>query len=200
MPVFSDDKYSTIWSLLTDPVYKGLFTGVIQELRRHRRPADLEDESVGSFLNRRLGAPNIGNNIVSAILHGIFAGDIDQLSMKSLFPGLWHKEDVHGSVALGLGIDMTSGYVDIRYRDYLVREEMLEKLPLPVVDTLHIASLYYFRNGMGTLSCALEKSLRANPNVEFKMNHKVNGIEYISESEDVKVSLPLCRSVRAKGA
>jgi oxygen-dependent protoporphyrinogen oxidase len=58
--------------------------------------ADEEDESVGSFFRRRFGAEAV-DLIAQPLLGGIHAGDIDRLSMRSLFPRLLDAERRHGS-------------------------------------------------------------------------------------------------------
>jgi oxygen-dependent protoporphyrinogen oxidase len=60
------------------------------------RNAD-EDESVGSFFRRRFG-PEAAHLIAQPLLGGIHAGDIDVLSMRSLFPALVAAERARGTV------------------------------------------------------------------------------------------------------
>jgi oxygen-dependent protoporphyrinogen oxidase len=55
------------------------------------------DESVGSFFRRRFGAETVGL-IAEPLLGGIHAGEIDRLSMRSLFPRFVEAEATHGSV------------------------------------------------------------------------------------------------------
>ena len=55
------------------------------------------DESVGSFFRRRFGAETVGL-IAEPLLGGIHAGDIDRLSMASLFPRFVEAEARDGSV------------------------------------------------------------------------------------------------------
>jgi len=60
-----------------------------------RRPN--EDESVGSFFRRRFGAETVAL-VADPLLGGIHAGDIDRLSMASLFPRFIEAERRNGSV------------------------------------------------------------------------------------------------------
>ena len=55
------------------------------------------DESVGSFFRRRFG-PEVVDLIAQPLLGGIHAGDVEQLSMRSLFPRLLEAERLHGTV------------------------------------------------------------------------------------------------------
>lgn len=56
-----------------------------------------DDESVGAFFRRRFG-PDTVDVIAQPLLGGIHAGDIEQLSMRSLFPRLLELERTHGRV------------------------------------------------------------------------------------------------------
>lgn len=64
------------------------------------RRAD-DDESVASFFARRFGRATVGA-IAGPLLGGIHAGNIDDLSMQTLFPRLIDLERAHGSVLRGL--------------------------------------------------------------------------------------------------
>jgi oxygen-dependent protoporphyrinogen oxidase len=176
-----------IWSLLTEPVFKGFFSGVLFELTREARPANLEDESVASFLNRRLGNPHIGNNIVSAVLHGIYAGDIYQLSAKSLLRKMWEQERQHGSLTAALASELQNKTVIMTKKDLDLFNEIS---PNMLSERMKRTSVYTFKEGMGSLSKALESSLRENLNVEFKTGEKVTSVDYDVEKDGIKVCLP----------
>lgn len=60
-----------------------------------------EDESVASFFARRFGRATV-DAIAQPLLGGIHAGNIDELSMQTLFPRLVDLEREHGSVLRGL--------------------------------------------------------------------------------------------------
>jgi protoporphyrinogen/coproporphyrinogen III oxidase len=55
------------------------------------------DESVGAFFRRRFGPETVGT-VAEPLLGGIHAGDIDSLSIRSLFPRFVEAETEHGSV------------------------------------------------------------------------------------------------------
>ncbi|MBI4476155.1 MAG: protoporphyrinogen oxidase [Acidobacteria bacterium] len=59
--------------------------------------ATTEDESVGNFMRRRFG-DEVVEYVAEPLLAGIHAGDVDRLSMQSLFPGLPEAERQYGSV------------------------------------------------------------------------------------------------------
>jgi oxygen-dependent protoporphyrinogen oxidase len=61
-----------------------------------RQNADA-DESVGAFISRRFGR-EAATYLAEPLLAGIHAGDVDRLSIQSLFPRLVEAERVHGSL------------------------------------------------------------------------------------------------------
>jgi oxygen-dependent protoporphyrinogen oxidase len=72
-------------------------------LERTIPPLDSDaDESVGSFFRRRFG-PEAVDLIAQPLLGGIHAGDIDVLSMRSLFPALVDAERTRGTVVPDAG-------------------------------------------------------------------------------------------------
>ena len=58
------------------------------------------DESLGSFISRRLGREAY-ENLIEPLMSGIYAGDGDQLSLASTFPFLRDLETEYGSLARG---------------------------------------------------------------------------------------------------
>lgn len=59
-----------------------------------------EDESLGSFISRRLGREAY-ENLIEPLMSGIYAGDGDKLSLLSTFPYLRDLENKYGSLARG---------------------------------------------------------------------------------------------------
>jgi oxygen-dependent protoporphyrinogen oxidase len=84
---------------ITTPLYSPL-----EKLRLLAEPfigkSKLEDESVTSFVSRRMG-PAFLEYGISALVSGIFAGDPDALSIKHAFPKVWNLEQNHGSLIGG---------------------------------------------------------------------------------------------------
>ena len=107
-----------------------------------------DDESVGSFFRRRFGADAV-DLIAQPLLGGIHAGDIETLSMRSLFPKLLEAERDRGSVMGGARREAGGGSGDARERG--------------VGAARGFSAL---RGGMSTLVDALERRLPAN-SVEY---------------------------------
>ncbi len=95
---------------------------------------DIADESVGAFFRRRFGAATVGL-IAEPLLGGIHAGDIESLSLPSLFPRFADAERHHRSVLRSLARNHRPGG----------REGMFRSLS----------------SGMGELVAAIERRLPA---------------------------------------
>lgn len=60
-----------------------------------------QDQSLGEFFRRRLG-DEVVENLIEPLLSGIYAGDIDQLSLMSTFPQFYQVEQKYRSLILGM--------------------------------------------------------------------------------------------------
>ncbi|MED4016785.1 protoporphyrinogen oxidase [Sutcliffiella cohnii] len=84
-------------------------TGLFSPLGKVRAAGDLilptskekGDQSVGSFFRRRFGG-EVVENLIEPLLSGIYAGDIDQLSLQATFPQFQKVEQKHRSLILGM--------------------------------------------------------------------------------------------------
>nr|WP_283248199.1 protoporphyrinogen oxidase [Bacillus sp. FJAT-50079] len=65
------------------------------------RSKNEEDQSLGHFFRRRLG-DEVVENLIEPLLSGIYAGDIDQLSLMSTFPQFYQVERDHRSLIFGM--------------------------------------------------------------------------------------------------
>lgn len=70
---------------------------ILGDLAIAKPHGELRDETVASFLKRHFGE-QATENIAGPLLGGIFAGDIDELSILSTFPQLVELERRHGSL------------------------------------------------------------------------------------------------------
>ena len=195
MPGPGTSIWQIILMLLGEPVFKGVLPGCLGEPLKERRPSNLQDESVGSFLSRRFGSP-IADNIVSAVLHGIYAGDVYQLSVKSLLPKMWFFEGQESSVAEGLLKSWSEGAQPTPPEDMIVLEDLRKKLfdseskPMPGVERLQEiqkSSVFTFKKGIGQLADRLESVLEANPNVQIKKDTRVDSLSLVQDEADPQV-------------
>ena len=172
-------------SLATEPVFNGLLVGAFGEYFREKRPSSLHDESVGSFISRRF-QPSVADNIVSAVFHGIYAGDVYQLSARSLIPLLWYYEGDASSVMKGAVQAQVNSSAVENYDDLLLMKELGQSFiqtngqPVPgteVIANVMKSSVYTFKKGIGQLATQLEKMLKSRPLIKIHRNRPINKLE-----------------------
>jgi oxygen-dependent protoporphyrinogen oxidase len=74
-----------MFALFTEPALQGLVRALLTEFMKEGRPDAQrnKDEPVATFVTRRL-SQEVTDNLVSAVLHGIYAGDVYKLSAQTL--------------------------------------------------------------------------------------------------------------------
>lgn len=107
--VQTPNSLSSFVKFLTSDITKGAFKSVLNE--PFQKPAkDLtKDESIRDFFIRRFGSPALADNVLSAVMHGVYSGDVGKLSVKATLPRLLELEAQHGSIIRGVFKGMTSG-------------------------------------------------------------------------------------------
>ena len=170
---------SSMISLLSSPLLPALLSAVIPEpLKRANRPPEADDESLDAFLSRRFG-PTFARIFGSALVHGVYASDSRMLSVRAAFPILWQAEERgRGSVVRGF-LTSTGKRKDENEGYELGR----------VADLMHGKSVYSFKDGMETLTTAIEEHLDASPNVRIYKNAEVSGIKSLQD-HSIEVRFP----------
>ncbi|WP_226038043.1 protoporphyrinogen oxidase [Aquibacillus saliphilus] len=69
------------------------------------RGEQISDQSLGKFFRRRFG-DELVENLIEPLLSGIYAGDIDDLSLMATFPNFYRLEQEHKSLVKGLQATM----------------------------------------------------------------------------------------------
>lgn len=184
----SNMSANDIFSFLSEPLMKGNFWDIPKEFFKDKNPSNLQDESVGSFLSRRFGTALV-DNVVSAVFHGIYAGDIYQLSARSIIPKIYAYERFEDSILFGLMVEW-SGYSRlVRKEDiYLERvtKELEEKSEL-ISNIRSKASVYTFKKGLGQLAHRLEQELMRRPNMTIRRNLLTTGLKMMPSEKGTKV-------------
>ncbi len=112
-------------------------------------------QSLAEFVRRRLGQEFL-DYAINPFVSGVFAGDPENLSVKSAFPKLYRLEEVYGGLFKG----MIKGAKE--------RKRRAEK-------SKQNAQMFSFKNGMSTLTNRLAQYLYE----EIHLNHTLVGIEKI---------------------
>ena len=133
------------------------------------RQAGARDESVDSFLSRRFGE-TFARIFGSALVHGIYAADSRNLSVRAAFPVLWETEERGwGSVVRGF---------------LLPNKRKSDQDTYDLGRTLELmrqVSVYSFKDGMQSLTKALETHLLATRNVNIIRGENVSSLEMLKD-------------------
>ncbi|KAJ4303329.1 oxygen-dependent protoporphyrinogen oxidase [Kalmusia sp. IMI 367209] len=174
----------------------GLLAGApysLLEPWRPKRSSTLNDESIGSFIERRVDK-RIANNLLSAVFHGIYAGDIWQLSARTLMSQAWMLEGLAGSIWKGmLKIQQETPLEErvLLHHPYdldvlkAIREEV--KLDDKFRAQLDESAMFTFEGGMSELVRTLQQNLELNGQVDFKFDSRVKDYKMEQGGQQVEV-------------
>jgi oxygen-dependent protoporphyrinogen oxidase len=144
------------------------------------RRTDPMDESLGHFLQRRLGK-EILDNIAEPLLAGIYAGDTLSLSLKATFPQFHSTEQKYRSLILGMMANRKGA------------AEESGQLPMIARNSMFLS----YKDGLETLVKHLEKALthgkgstqeKALSHVELFMNQRVTRIVKTKDVREARES------------
>ncbi|KAE8271711.1 hypothetical protein A4X09_0g631 [Tilletia walkeri] len=186
-------------ALLTSPPLKGIVPSVAADFFTPAREWNADaDESVDQFLTRRFGGrTEVPTNLVSAVLHGIYAGDSRNLSVRALMPFLVRTEQEHGSLVRAiLPKWLNSRYkapsqaqIDKGKREAAELEEAKQRLGPTWQQWLQNTSVYSFPRGIQEITDAMVKELRSQPHVEVHTSSGIDALSFSTDSADAMISL-----------
>ncbi|SCW02395.1 LAFE_0F05490g1_1 [Lachancea fermentati] len=193
----------SLLKFLVSPLGKGVVPGMLGEPFREGPDHPGRDESAHNFITRRFGNEYMSKNIFSAIFHGIYAGDIKELSAKRTLGALVEMENKHGSLIRAMlhkmskkkDNDMNKESVlskDLKvYQQAMNRDiDELEKLRSQLVKYPMLG----LKNGLETFPKALTEAITGVPNIRlltgksvssFKMDKKGKLSLHLSDGEQL---------------
>lgn len=186
------DLSANLRTLLTEPVFNKLVSSVLTEpWKQHKSSA--ADESLREFVSRRF-APEVADNIFSAVFHGIYAGDIDRLSAQTLLGSLRDLEHDDRGVFGGLVNAATSGISYNLMDEWLALHSLAPRKGKSYWSSLRTlikdAVVLTFKDGVQQLPDALAAALRKSKKVELLTGTEVTAISTNRVNSDLTVSVP----------
>lgn len=186
-----------LFSLWWSGLFKGSL-GILNERNVRSRPRALVDETIGSFAERRVDK-NLANNILSPVIHGIYAGDIWQLSAKTLLSLPWQLEGKYGSVARGMyrmvsggdGPPENSPTMRLAHpQDAETWKAINSEIDLDpqLAQNLNDSAFFTFRNGLQQLVQRLQEEVERKGNIKIAVNTKVEDTKLV-EGEQTQVAV-----------
>lgn len=170
----------SLLQFLLNPLGKGLISGLLGEPFRKAKDNLGADETAHSLICRRFGNEYVSNNVFSAIFHGIYSGDIKQLSAKRTLGALLEMEKEHGSFIKAMINKSKESYKKKKNHDTMQKhvlsdfltkyqqtmgkdkEEMIE-----LSTKLKKYPMLGLKNGLETFPKTLSEAVTGMPNVEL---------------------------------
>lgn len=195
------DIFRRLAALWTEPIFQGIWSHVRSEPFVKIRDPKVQDESVGDFLSRRFGK-SVTDNLASAFFHGIYAGDIYQLSARTLLPLFWYLETRHRDKEPGilyqLLVETSSFFNKANFvsgrsvEGKQVRSDItsspLKGAVMDITSLLRRASVYTFKQGLNEITSTIEKYLVKNPNITIKKSSPVDQITFDKSTKTVSIT------------
>ncbi|KAJ5923622.1 hypothetical protein N7454_008867 [Penicillium verhagenii] len=187
-----------VGTIYREPLFKTVIPALLLENSKPSRPMDEwhQDESVASFISRRF-SPEIADNIASAGIHGIYAGDIDKLSAQTLMGSLRNMDD---GIIMGMFNRVLTGKI-IRLTDDVMVDSLTQSQHLAEVgeDKGRISEEKFsarakssatltFKQGTQQLVDAMAAYLKESKIVQIKTNSEVQAMGSLAKLEKLQIT------------
>ncbi|CAM1507273.1 Fc.00g069140.m01.CDS01 [Cosmosporella sp. VM-42] len=170
-----------LFDMVREPLFTEAMWGGLGLLLRAWRTKSLpvEDKSVADWIHDISLSRTAANHFASAMVHGIYGGDIDKLSARSvldrIYWGWYMPNPGAGSRPMPIAEEAIL--------DTLGQDKQIQKLALQPKGAL----LHFGAEGMETLPRALGQALKDQPNVNIKLNSPVKDVHYDTASQTVQI-------------
>ena len=144
------------------------------------RAVPLKDMSISEWLHDISMSRSVADNFASAMIHGIYGGDIDKLSARSVFDRLYWGYYLPN---MGPNVRQMTAREEV-LMSTLSKDPEIRKLALKPKGSL----LHFGAAGMESLTAALAHALEAQPNVDIKKGSPVASVSYDKEAQKVEAS------------
>ncbi|KAH9874055.1 hypothetical protein IAQ61_004683 [Plenodomus lingam] len=184
-------SFSEVFSLWRTGIMAGI-SGLLNDPMLEPRPSSMTDETIGHFIARRFDK-RLADNLVSAGLHGIYAGDVHQLSARTLFGVPWALEARYGSAIAGF-MKMQNSAPEtmsiVHPTDYEVAQALKEEIDLDeqFAKNLNNAAMFTFKGGLQMLVESLKDAVTSKGNVEIRTEAPIQDFKPVKGGMGVQVT------------
>jgi oxygen-dependent protoporphyrinogen oxidase len=165
-------------------VLESLWAGfgyVMRRLFSKKNGVPVEDLSIADWIHHITGSQAVAENLASAMVHGIYGGDIYTLSARSVLDRFYWA---HYLPNLGPNVRHMA-VTEQSFMETMAEDPQIRKLAQQPRGAL----LNFGESGMETLPIALADALNSQANVEVKLNAKVSDLGYHSDTNLIEVRL-----------
>ncbi|KAL7942386.1 hypothetical protein V8C42DRAFT_154883 [Trichoderma barbatum] len=176
--------HTSLAAFASEPVVlESLWAGfgyVMRRLFSKKDGVPVQDLSIADWIYHITGSKAVAENLASAMVHGIYGGDIYTLSARSVLDRFYW---VHYLPGLGPNIRHMA-ISEQTFMEAMGQDPQIRKLAQQPRGAL----LNFGETGMETLPIALGDALNGQSNVEVKLNAKVTELDYDSETGLIKIT------------
>lgn len=189
------DSWSSFSKFYKNPISNGLTKSLLLEWSRKPKK-DNKDETVEELIRRRFGSDNMGNNIMSAIYHGIYADNISTLSAQKVATKLYHDEREYGSSLKAslhkwwknMGSNkFTASKLSPILQLYQSNFKKDTNTLVQLSKRLKEYPMLGFQGGLSVLPISIANALKNTPNVSF-LNEKAIELTYKNRKLQLELS------------
>ncbi|PYH77701.1 Protoporphyrinogen oxidase [Aspergillus uvarum CBS 121591] len=186
------ENLSELWNTVTkEPLFDGVAKDIFHEYWDPAPGSDQRDESIADFISRRFGA-KVADNLVSAVMAGIFAGDIDRLSARTLMGTLRMREG-NGSILKEMLLDQLAGRSYWKMDDLLALQSVGAKKDLEYWKSLKSllsgASVFTLKQGLEQLPRAIAKQLEESEKAEVITSANIRYMMHDSSTGNIMIDI-----------
>lgn len=176
--------FATLTDFLREPLFlQSVGAGLalaINTLRRRQLPG--EDYSVAEWLYRITNSRKAVGTLASAMMHGIYGGDINKLSARSVLDRIYWGWYLPNPGPHARPMPMPEKEI----LEALGKDREIQKLALSPKNAL----VDFGESGMETLPRAMADALRGQPNVTIKTGEHAKSLVYDRENRKIEVGKP----------
>jgi protoporphyrinogen/coproporphyrinogen III oxidase len=176
----------TILDAIGQPLFKGALSSIWNMTKGNgaTKLAAYEDVSIGDYFTNIFGRRDLVDNLLSALCHGVYGGDVYNLSMaSSMFRDFWFVSK-HG---LKSNKRSLASMTDVRMAtDLWNRAEKPTQL-YPSSWESKPNWLVYVQGGIERLAESLAKELRSNENVTIQTETPITSIDFKTGASHIQV-------------
>lgn len=178
--IYSNDKINAVSASLfkkSEILPKRLISYLWNEFTAPKRSDQVEDESIWSFIARRL-SPDVADNLVDPLFKGICGGDIKTLSAATMVKNFYEFEKEKGSIIKGaLSRDKS--------HELLALEEQFKEL-VEQRENFKNQSVWRVETGMSDLINKMVEKLADNE-VRLLLNEPVQSLSQIEGTNQIEI-------------
>ncbi|KAK3989181.1 hypothetical protein QBC44DRAFT_328142 [Cladorrhinum sp. PSN332] len=180
----------TAKQIIQEPLYEGLLPSLVNltfgghDLEGNAILSGRSDVSVGNYFALRLGRRDLVDNAMSAMMHGIYGGDVWKLSMAS--SPFAHRL----TPDFGRQLPITDTAIRLEDRDLMISILKDNKDVFDLATDCLKANMLWFPDGLSSLTDRLIQELNKNPNVTIKTGERVTAVRYHEKTDSVAITTP----------